>query len=127
MDVEVTTLQVGLVDAGDFQLATIRGFYLLGDLDYVVVIEIQASHCIMGLGLEWFFLDGNGTLISIELNNAKTLRILDVVTEHGGTLADAGGIPQQRTKALAVEDVVTQHQADRIASNELLSNDEGLC
>ncbi|MNR52436.1 hypothetical protein D3C85_1722840 [compost metagenome] len=83
-----------MVDTGDFQLATIRWLYLLGDLDYVVVIEIQASHCIVGLGLERLFLDGNGTLIGIELNYTKTLRILDVVTKHGGTVAAAGCIAQ---------------------------------
>ncbi|MCY1381649.1 hypothetical protein D9M69_695820 [compost metagenome] len=67
---------------------------MLGDFDYVVAIEIQTRHCIVGLRLERFFLDGNSSLIGIELHHTKTLRILDLVTEHGGSLAAADSIPQ---------------------------------
>ena len=43
-NVKIATLKVGIVDVGDLQLAAWRRLDRLGDLDHVVVVEVQAGH-----------------------------------------------------------------------------------
>ncbi|MNZ90986.1 hypothetical protein D3C78_1099590 [compost metagenome] len=125
-DVEVTTFQVSLVDAGYLQLAPCRRLHDFGDLHYIVVVEVQAGDRIVGFGLEGFFFDGYGSLVGIELDHTEALRILDLVPEHRGALLALDGLAQHGAEALSVEDVVAQHQADRVAADELFADDEGL-
>ncbi len=47
-------LQVGAVDVGDLVLAAGGGLEVLGDLDDVVVVEVQAGHGVVGRGWAGF-------------------------------------------------------------------------
>ncbi|MNG25234.1 hypothetical protein D3C84_1100580 [compost metagenome] len=53
--IEGVPLEVGAVNVGDFQLATLGRLNALGDLDNIVVVEVQAGHCIVGFWFQRFF------------------------------------------------------------------------
>ena len=75
-------------------------------------------------------LDGNGLPVLVELDHAITLRIVHVIAEHARTFTGLGlrhGLAQGRAQAVAVEDVVAQHQRARFARDELLAQEERLC
>ena len=84
LDIQVAALEVGIVDVGDLQLAAWRGLDRLGDLDHVVVIEVQTCHGVAGLRLGWLFLDGKRLAGLVEIDHAEALRILDPVAEYRG-------------------------------------------
>ncbi|MOA42678.1 hypothetical protein D3C78_1647480 [compost metagenome] len=52
--IECLPLQVSAVDVGDFQLATVGRFDALGNLDNIVVVEVQAGYRIVGFWLQRF-------------------------------------------------------------------------
>ena len=60
LHIELAVLQVGVVDAGDFQLAARAGLDGLGDVDDLAVVEIQASDGVAALGLGRLLLDADG-------------------------------------------------------------------
>ncbi|MCY1426666.1 hypothetical protein D9M71_424900 [compost metagenome] len=56
-NMQSATFKVGLIDAGDFQLATLRRLHMLSNFHHIVVVEIQAGDSIAGLRLPRLFLD----------------------------------------------------------------------
>ncbi|MNI22128.1 hypothetical protein D3C73_756770 [compost metagenome] len=82
---QLTTIQICLVDTGDFKLTALRRLDALGDLDDGVVIEIQPSDSPVRFRFYRFFFDGFGTELFIKFNHAKALGIHYLVTEYGGT------------------------------------------
>ena len=66
--------------------------------------------------------------VHVELHHTVTLGVVYIITEHGGfALSGAGHTAAQHTgESGTVEDVVTQHHAHIIISDELLADDEGL-
>ncbi|MNH05751.1 hypothetical protein D3C79_650950 [compost metagenome] len=119
-------MQVGIVDVGDFQLATWRRLDVLGDVHHIVVVEVQAGHCIRRLGFGGFFFDRQGATVLIEVDHTETLRVFDQVAEHGGASGLLDGAQQLLAETLAMENVVAQNQADRIVSDELFTDQESL-
>ncbi|MNP19804.1 hypothetical protein D3C76_1123500 [compost metagenome] len=73
-----------------------------------------------------FFFDRKCAALLVEIDHAKALRVLDPVAKHGCALRLSDGTDELVAEALAVEDVVSQNQADRVIANELLANKEGL-
>ena len=63
---------------------------------------------------------------AIELHHAVTLRVLDQVGEDQAALFQAARRLQYGAQAVAVEDVVSEHQADVVVADELLADEEGL-
>jgi len=124
--IEIAALEVGHVDVGDLQFAAWRGLDRLGDLDDVVVVEVQAGHCVAGLGLLRLLFDGQRLAVLVEVDHAEALRILDPVAEHRGALLLTRGALQLLGEVLAVEDVVAEDQAYRIVADELFTDQEGL-
>lgn len=121
-------LQVHLVERGDLQLAARGGLdpmRLGGD---VARVEVQAGDGVAGLGLGGLLLDGDGPPLRIELHDAEALGVVHVVAEDRGAarLGVLHGARQVARKAVAVEDVVAEHQGARLAVNELLADGEGL-
>ncbi len=75
-----------------------------------------------------FLFNRQAPALLVELGHAVPLRIRHPVAEHRG-LAFSGvshGFPEQFHEAVAVEDVVSEHKADIVVSDELLSDYEGL-
>ena len=121
-------LQVHLVERGDLQLAAGRGPYLMRLGGHVARVEVQAGDGVGALGLGGLLLDGDGTALPVELHDAEALGVVHVVAEDRGAarLGVLDGARQVAGKAVAVEDVVAQHQGARLAGDELLADGEGL-
>ena len=74
-------------------------------------------------------LDGHGVELLVELHHAEALGVVHVVAEHGCAALALGALDggaQVAPQAVAVEDVVAQHQRAAVAVDELLADDEGL-
>ena len=121
-------LQVHLVERGDLQLAAGRRLDLMRLGGHVARVEVQAGDGVGALGLRWLLLDGDGTALPVELHDAEALGVVHVVAEDRGAarLGVLDGARQVAGQAVAVEDVVAQHQGARLSADEVLADGEGL-
>ena len=74
LDEQVTSLHVGPVDIGDLQLAARRRFERCGDIEDVVVVEIEAGDRDFGFRLGRLFLDRKSPSVAVEFDDAVLLR-----------------------------------------------------
>ena len=121
-------LQVHLVERGDLQLAAGGRLHPMRLGGHVARVEVQAGNGVGALGLRGLLLDGDGPALRIELHDAEALGVVHVVAEDRGAarLGVLDGARQVPRQAVAVEDVVAQHQGARLAGDELLADGEGL-
>ena len=121
-------LQVHLVERRDLQLAAGRGLDLVRLGGDVARVEVQAGDGVGALGLGGLLLDGHGPPLRIELDDAEALGVVHVVAEDRGAarLGVLNGARQVARQAVAVEDVVAQHQGARLAGDEVLADGECL-
>lgn len=121
-------LQVHLVERGDLQLAARRRLDLMGLGGHVARVEVESGDGVGALGLGGLLLDGDGAALAIEFDNAEALGVVHVVAEDRGAarLGVLDGARQVARQAVAVEDVVAEHEGARLAINELLADGEGL-
>ena len=121
-------LQVHLVERGDLQLASGRGPHLVRLGGHVARVEVQAGDGVGALGALGLLLDGDGTALAVELHDAEALGVVHVVAEDRGPtgLGVLHGARQVARQAVAVEDVVAQHQGARLAGDEVLADGERL-
>ena len=121
-------LQVHLVERGDLQLAACGGLHLGGAGGHVARVEVQAGHGVGALGAGGLLLDGHGPPPAVELHDAEALGVVHVVAEDRGAarLGVLDGARQVARQAVAVEDVVAEHQGARLAGDEVLADGEGL-
>ena len=121
-------LQVHLVERGDLQLPAGRRLNLMRLGGHVARVEVQAGDGVGALGLRGLLLDGHGPPLAVELDDAEALGVVDVVAEDRGAarLCVLHGARQVARQAVAVEDVVAQHQGARLSADEVLADGEGL-
>ena len=121
-------LQVHLVERGDLELAAGRRLDLVRLGGHVARVEVQAGDCVGALGLGGLLLDGDGPALAVELHDAEALGVVHVVAEDRGPtgLGVLGGARQVARQAVAVEDVVAEHQRARLAGDEVLADGERL-
>ncbi len=121
-------LQVHLVECGDLQLAAGRRLDLMRLGGDVARVEVQAGDGVGALGLGGLLLDGDGPALAVELHDAETLGVVHVVAEDRGPtgLGVLDRARQVAGQAVAVEDVVAEHQRARLAGDEVLADGEGL-
>ena len=121
-------LQVHPVEVGDLKLAAGRGLNLVGLGGDVARVEVQAGDGVGALGVGRLLLDGDGPPLAVELHDAEALGVVDVVAEDRGAarLRVLHGARQVARQAVAVEDVVAEHERARLAGDELLADGEGL-
>ena len=121
-------LQVHLVERGDLQLAAGRRPDLVCLGCHVARVEVQAGDGVGALGLGGLLLDGDGPALPVELHDAEALGVVHVVAEDRGAarLCVLHGARQVAGQAVAVEDVVAEHERARLAGDELLADGEGL-
>ena len=121
-------LQVHLVERGDLQLAACRGLHLMSLSGDITRVEVQAGDGVGALGLGGLLLDRDGPAPRIELHDAEALGVVDVVAEDRGAarLGVLDGARQVARQAVAVEDVVAEHEGARPAVDELLADGERL-
>ena len=127
-DGQRSLLQVHLVERGDLQLAARGRLDLMRLGGHVARVEVQAGDGVGALGALGLLLDGDGTALAVELDDAEALGVVDVVAEDRGPprLSVMDGARQMTAEAVAVEDVVAQHQRARLAVDELLADGECL-
>lgn len=121
-------LQVHPVEVGDLQLASGRGLHPMGLGGDVARVEVQAGDGVGALGLGWLLLDGDGPALAVELHDAEALGVVDMVAEDRGAARRGvlDGARQVAGQAVAVEDVVAEHEGARLAGDEPLADGEGL-
>ena len=121
-------LQVHLVERGDLELPAGRGLDLMRLGGHVARVEVEPRDGVGALGALGLLLDGDGTALRIELHDAEALGVVHVVAEDRGAarLGVLDGARQVARQAVAVEDVVAEHQGARLAGDELLADGEGL-
>lgn len=121
-------LQIHLVERGDLQLAARGGLDPVRLGGHVARVEVEPRDGVGALGLGGLLLDGDGPALAVELHDAEALGVVDVVAEDRGAarLGVLDGARQVARQAVAVEDVVAQHQRARLAADELLADGEGL-
>lgn len=121
-------LQVHPVEVGDLQLAAGRGLDPMGLGGHVARVEVESGDGVGALGALGLLLDGDGPALAVELHDAEALGVVHVVAEDRGAarLGVLDGARQVPRQAVAVEDVVAEHQGARLAVNELLADGEGL-
>ena len=121
-------LQVHLVERGDLQLAAGRRLDLMRLGGHVARVEVQAGDGVGALGLGGLLLDGDGPALPVELHDAEALGVVHVVAEDRCPtgLCVLDGSRQVARQAVAVEDVVAEHQRARLAVDEVLADGEGL-
>lgn len=126
LDVELALLQVQAVQVGDFVFAPGGGLEALGQVDDLVVVEVQAGDRVAGLGGLGLFFQGQDAALGIEFGNAVALGVVHVVGEDAGALRAGAGVAQQFMEVVAVEDVVAQHKGRGGVADEVLANHKGL-
>lgn len=121
-------LQVHLVERGDLQLAARGRLHPMGLGCHVARVEVQPGDGVGALGLGWLLLDGYGPPLAVELHDAETLGVVHVVAEDrsAARLGVLDGARQVARQAVAVEDVVAEHERARLAGDEVLADGEGL-
>ena len=121
-------LQVHLVERGDLQLAARGRLNLMRLGGDVARVEVQAGDGVGALGALGLLLDGDGPPLAVELDDAEALGVVHVVAEDRGAarLRVLDGLLEVAAEAVAVEDVVAEHQGARLAGDELLADGEGL-
>ena len=121
-------LQVHLVERGDLELAAGRGLHAMGLGCHVARVEVEPRDGVGALGLGGLLLDGDGPALPVELHDAEALGVVHVVAEDRGAarLRVLDGARQVARQAVAVEDVVAEHQRARLAGDEVLADGEGL-
>ena len=121
-------LQVHLVERGDLQLASGRGLHPMRLGCHVARVEVQAGDGVGALGTLGLLLDGDGAALAVELHDAEALGVVHVVAEDRGAarLGVLDGARQVARQAVAVEDVVAEHQRARLAGDEVLADGERL-
>ena len=121
-------LQVHLVERGDLQLAAGRRLDPMRLGGHVARVEVQAGDGVGALGALGLLLDGDGPPLAVELDDAEALGVVHVVAEDRGAarLRVLDGLLEVAAEAVAVEDVVAEHQGARLAGDELLADGEGL-
>ena len=121
-------LQVHLVERGDLELAAGRRLHPMRLGGHVARVEVQAGDGVGALGALGLLLDGDGPPLAVELHDAEALGVDHVVAEDRGAarLGVLDGARQVAGQAVAVEDVVAQHQGARLSADEVLADGEGL-
>ena len=94
----------------------------------VARVEVESGDGVGALGVGWLLLDGDGPPLAVELHDAEALGVVHVVAEDRGAarLCVLDGARQVARQAVAVEDVVAEHQGARLAGDEPLADGERL-
>ncbi len=125
LDAELTAPQVLAVDVGDFVLAAGRGLEVGGDVDDLVVVEVQAGHRVITLRLCGLFFDREGLALRVKLDYAIALGVAHGVGKHDATLGVGRGL-QDAGHLGSVKNVVAQNQRHRVVANEVAAEHECL-
>src|SRR6266516_6118163 len=126
LDRQQAAREIGLIDGRNLEL-TARGWRdTRSDLNHLRIVEVQPGDRPFALGVCGLLRDGKHPMIAVELYHAKPLGIYHLVREYRRTVRDGCVLLQQCNETLAVEDVVSEHQAHRAVPDELFTDEECL-
>jgi len=123
---EPAATQVFPVDIRYFELAAQRRLQLTGNVNHVIIIEIEPRDGIVRLRLAGFFLDADRPALPVKGHDAVALRVLHPVAENESPRGHPARLLEGARESLAIEDVVSQNQADIILPDKRCADDEGL-
>ena len=124
--VQLTPLHVDAVDVGDFKFSAGRGTQTRGDVDNLVVVEVEPRHGVGGFGADGFFLERQCLALAVDLDNSVPLRILDKIGEDRSSRRPGCGPFECFLEGPAVEDVVAENQRHGVRADELAADQERL-
>src|SRR4029079_17187746 len=78
LDLELATVEVDPVEVGDLELATGRRSQAAGEVDDLVVVEVEAWHGVRALRLRRLLLQRQGAAFVVELDHAVLGRVRDL-------------------------------------------------
>ena len=126
LDVELLAFEVDTVHVSDFQFPPRRGLEIAGNVEHLVVVEIEAGDGIVRLGGRRLFFEADGLARLVEFDHPITLGIVHVVGEDRGAAGLLSCRRQVVGKFVAVEDVVAENQGAVTTADEVTADDEGL-
>lgn len=126
LQIELALSHIGLVDGGDFKLTEGAGLDGFGDINHLVVIEVQACNGVVAFGLASLLFDADGFAIGVKLHHAIAFGVTYVISKDGGACSLRVCAFQQWGKVMAMKNVVTQDQSTWCVAYELLTQDKGL-
>ena len=95
LDLELPALEIDPVDVGDLQLAARTGGKARGDVEHLIVVEIEAGDCPVRLAIVRLFLDrAGGARRGVKGDHAIAFGILHRISEYCRALGPGGGIGQ---------------------------------
>src|ERR1700690_2977040 len=97
-----------------------------GDLEYVIVVEIQPGDGVVRAWLRGLLLDTARAAGLVELDHAVALRVAQAVREYGSPLGLLVGPAQLLRQPMTVEQVVAEHERGRIRTHERAPDRKGL-
>ena len=125
-DGEAVPAQVVQVDVGDLQFAAGGRLEVGGDVEHVVVVEVEPRHRVGRARRFGLLLEADGAPRGVELHDAVALWVADQVPEHRRARFPFGRAPQDLGQAVAEEDVVAERQRHVVAAHEVPPEDERL-
>ena len=130
LDFELAIFEKLLIDCCYFKFATGRWLDALSYLHDLIGIEVETDDGIVAFGFLRLFFYTQAVAVLVELGNAVTFRVRDAIAKDGGFMAFLGildCVAQESCEAAAVEDVITEDQADAVIAYELLTYNKSLC
>src|SRR5882672_7903366 len=123
LDGEASVLQVMRIDVGDLEFTARRARYLGGDVANIRIVEIEAGHRPVRLGLLRLLEDADRLAVRIEFDHAVGSGIGHPigVDHRAASRRTALGHRRQR---IAVEKIVAQDQADPVRAHEAAPDQE---
>ena len=125
LDAELATAQVLSVDVGDFVLAAGRRLEVGGNVNDLVVVEVEAGHRVVALGLRGLFFDRKGLALRVKLDHTVALGVAHGVGKHDTTLGVGRGL-QDAGHLGTVKNIVAQNERHRVVADEVASEHECL-
>ena len=101
------------------------GFSSAATLDDVGGVEVEPGHGVVALGLGRLLLQRERPAVLVELHDAVRRRVGHPVAEDRRAV-DVVEAAQPGAEPAAVEDVVAEHQPDRLVAHVVGADDEGL-
>src|SRR5699024_4669007 len=123
LHVQVTFLQIHVVQTGNFNFTTSTWFNLCSLFTNTSWVEVKTRYSVVTLRMCWLFFNRNCLAILIKINHTKTFWIVNVIAKDGclAFLCISSCILKQLSKSIAVKDIVAQNHGTRFTINEVFT------
>ena len=127
--IEAFLIEIKLIDGCYLKLTPCRGLYAHRFLHNIVWVEVETYYSIVGAWLRRLLNNREAFAAGIEFHYSVSLRIIYPVAEHGGLFLGRCSfecLAENVGKSGSVKDVVAEHKADIIITDEFPADDECL-